>query len=230
MLDQNTDRMWYVIGAIVIGAAIIAMGLNIFSESFDSVEDNFGIVAGVAEDTIDSMGYTVSHIVPADNLYASIHPGRAELVSYDSINNSWKLKLPHNVSGWSGGLTMKNDKYEVPFGYRLLISYDVKSPITSYASNDINNRLSAPSEFSRSSDNDHLTYRVNARQSVNTLPQNKVIANEWTNITFGYQNTDPLNKDKISLMDYSTFGVHNSTVEDIVVEIRNVKISIEPVV
>ncbi len=41
MLDQNTDRMWYVIGAIVIGAAIIAMGLNIFDNSFESVEDNF---------------------------------------------------------------------------------------------------------------------------------------------------------------------------------------------
>ncbi len=41
MLDQNTDRMWYVIGAIVIGAAIIAMGLNIFSDSFESVDDNF---------------------------------------------------------------------------------------------------------------------------------------------------------------------------------------------
>ncbi len=45
MLDQNTDRMWYVIGAIVIGAAIIAMGLNIYSDSFNSVEDNFAELA-----------------------------------------------------------------------------------------------------------------------------------------------------------------------------------------
>ncbi len=49
MLDQNTDRMWYVIGAIVIGAAIIAMGLNIFSDSFDSVDDNFAGIMGVAD-------------------------------------------------------------------------------------------------------------------------------------------------------------------------------------
>ncbi len=49
MLDQNTDRMWYVIGAIVIGAAIIAMGLNIFDSSFDSVGVNFSQLTDNAE-------------------------------------------------------------------------------------------------------------------------------------------------------------------------------------
>ncbi len=33
MLDQNTDRMWYVIGAIVIGAAIIAAALFLFDNT-----------------------------------------------------------------------------------------------------------------------------------------------------------------------------------------------------
>ncbi len=56
MLDQNTDRMWYVIGAIVIGAAIIAMGLNIFSESFDSVDGMMSDLSGVAFQKIDMIG------------------------------------------------------------------------------------------------------------------------------------------------------------------------------
>ncbi len=55
MLDQNTDRMWYVIGAIVIGAVIIAMGLNIFSESFDSVDGMMASLTDMAGDNIASI-------------------------------------------------------------------------------------------------------------------------------------------------------------------------------
>lgn len=41
MLDQNTDRMWYVIGAVLIGAAII-FGMNtMFPSAFASVGDLF---------------------------------------------------------------------------------------------------------------------------------------------------------------------------------------------
>ena len=40
MLDQNTDRMWYVIGAVLIGAAII-FGMNtLMPNAFASVGDN----------------------------------------------------------------------------------------------------------------------------------------------------------------------------------------------
>ncbi len=65
MLDQNTDRMWYVIGAIVIGAAIIAMGLNIFDESFDSVDGMFTTISDVAGDyvfNIDGGVYSESEL------------------------------------------------------------------------------------------------------------------------------------------------------------------------
>ena len=41
LLDQNTDRMWYVIGAVLIGAAII-FGMNtLMPEAFASVTQNF---------------------------------------------------------------------------------------------------------------------------------------------------------------------------------------------
>ncbi len=41
MLDQNTDRMWYVIGAIVIGAVIIASMMTVSPTSFEAVSDLF---------------------------------------------------------------------------------------------------------------------------------------------------------------------------------------------
>lgn len=41
MLDQNTDRMWYVIGAVLIGAAII-FGMNtLMPNTFASVGESF---------------------------------------------------------------------------------------------------------------------------------------------------------------------------------------------
>ena len=47
MLDQNTDRMWYVIGAVLIGAAII-FGMNtLMPETFASVGD---MMVGVTDD------------------------------------------------------------------------------------------------------------------------------------------------------------------------------------
>lgn len=45
MLDQNTDRMWYVIGAVLIGASII-FGMNTF------MPNAFASVGGMFEDTI----------------------------------------------------------------------------------------------------------------------------------------------------------------------------------
>lgn len=41
MLDQNTDRMWYVIGAVIIGAAIILILNGTAPELFASVADTF---------------------------------------------------------------------------------------------------------------------------------------------------------------------------------------------
>lgn len=37
MLDQNTDRSWWMIGAVIIGALIIGLAKVAFPEVFDSV-------------------------------------------------------------------------------------------------------------------------------------------------------------------------------------------------
>ena len=41
MLDQNTDRMWYVIGAVIVGAAIILILNGTMPQIFASVADTF---------------------------------------------------------------------------------------------------------------------------------------------------------------------------------------------
>ncbi|MEB9506455.1 hypothetical protein P4J13_21210 [Bacillus anthracis] len=41
MLDQNTDRTWWMIGAVVVGALLIAAAKVAFPEVFDSVVNYF---------------------------------------------------------------------------------------------------------------------------------------------------------------------------------------------
>ena len=58
MLDQNTDRMWYVIGALVVGAGIILLANKTLPEVFASV-------TGAFEDTL---GYPGDYMPPNPNL------------------------------------------------------------------------------------------------------------------------------------------------------------------
>ena len=48
MLDQNTDRMWFVIGAVIVGAATIFIANGTLPDIFASVTESFNNVAGEA--------------------------------------------------------------------------------------------------------------------------------------------------------------------------------------
>ena len=55
MLDQNTDRMWYVIGAVLFGAAII-FGMNtLMPNAFASVGDMFESVTNSTSSLVDDL-------------------------------------------------------------------------------------------------------------------------------------------------------------------------------
>lgn len=54
MLDQNTDRMWYVIGAVIIGAAIIFIMNGTMPELFASVGETFENKAKETTEMIDA--------------------------------------------------------------------------------------------------------------------------------------------------------------------------------
>ncbi len=57
MLDQNTDRMWYVIGAIVIGAAIIAAALFLFDNTImESIKTMMTKLTTRAGDGVTNIG------------------------------------------------------------------------------------------------------------------------------------------------------------------------------
>ena len=54
MLDQHTDRMWFVIGALVVGAGIILLANNMIPEMFAKVTGSMETVVSGATKNINS--------------------------------------------------------------------------------------------------------------------------------------------------------------------------------
>ena len=53
MLDQNTDRMWYVIGAVIVGAALIFLMNGTFPGLFGTIGESFQDRVDVVSDVIE---------------------------------------------------------------------------------------------------------------------------------------------------------------------------------
>lgn len=117
MLDQNTDRMWYVIGAVIVGAAIIALVNGSLPQLFANVTDSF---EGVSNQTLVEVnsgnvlydgGETVSNekyhmhtydLVHDDIPYgtqmtitmkAELHPDKTEFGFYNSSGHGSDLMV-----------------------------------------------------------------------------------------------------------------------------------------
>lgn len=60
MLDQNTDRMWFVIGAVIVGAAIIFITNGTIPEIFASVTESFQGASNTAIAVMEDIGEPVT--------------------------------------------------------------------------------------------------------------------------------------------------------------------------
>ena len=56
MLDQNTDRMWFVIGAVILGEAFIFIANGTLPTLFASVADSFEDAADKGTEVVDEIG------------------------------------------------------------------------------------------------------------------------------------------------------------------------------
>ena len=118
MLDQNTDRMWYVIGAVLIGAAII-FGMNtLMPEAFASVGDNFSSVVTLVDDKImhDILGqFKVTEDMMQSAYGAKITvDNESEIITLTTTNSRWTglTVRPGLVEGY--GIN-RNSKYEITY-------------------------------------------------------------------------------------------------------------------
>ena len=139
MLDQNTDRMWYVIGAVLIGAAII-LGMNTFMPSaFASVGNNMQTVIkyidGYGENLLN--GYVIyehnvniteeyhedfeSITFTSDNAFDGIYLTLADL----GLENNKEYVLRYNIQKTDGTFLNVAGHTDAVFDSELLMGPDV---------------------------------------------------------------------------------------------------------
>lgn len=234
MLDQNTDRMWYVIGAVIIGAAIILIINGTAPKLFASVAETFEekteeVTEGVEELTLtDGIGPKErdASLLKQSDIYVDT----ATLVSYDEATNTWVLDVKDDGAATSNGMRVIDDRFAVPFGKTLTLSYEIYIPEDAgnmIAHNDINNHpydVYGGGWHVNDNDNQNSREHNGVNASFVNIPLN---AGEWTTVSFSYTNNSPKNTEKIDLYDNSIFGVSNTTGEDVRVSIRNVRLTVK---
>ena len=107
MLDQNTDRMWYVIGAVLIGAAII-FGMNtMMPNAFASVGESFKDISEKAMSVIENMDLSAKekayqewlenpeqYVMATDADFTGDKNGSFRYVGSDKF-----VEIPHTIKG-----------------------------------------------------------------------------------------------------------------------------------
>ena len=73
MLDQNTDRMWFVIGAVLIGAGLIAAANIFFPEVFASIKGSFTGMMDKAAEGLDTVEFNPGPGTPTDPVTPTIN-------------------------------------------------------------------------------------------------------------------------------------------------------------
>lgn len=116
MLDQNTDRMWYVIGALVVGAGIILLANKAMPEVFANVADAF---KGVADESTKSASKLK---VQQGNLINAADAMR--VWDADTNTNFWGYEFVRTTN-----LAPIVDAYDI--NQRYTLRFDIKSLDTS---------------------------------------------------------------------------------------------------
>lgn len=235
MLDQNTDRMWFVIGALVVGAGIILLANQFMPEVFAQVGKAFN---GVTKDSVDTIkdAFHIDNIISASDLkpYGIYgQPQGVRLVEFDEETETWTLELPVNKIVWSRGLQVIETAIRVPYGARFTTRYEVWVPEgidDAKVTTDINNSFESKAKAGLLNDNDaqdkrqYGVYEDGKRVFVTSNPVEglPVKGGEWTTVWYSYENTSSTNTKKEALYDYSNLGTTNPTDKPMIIKIRNV--------
>ena len=171
MLDQNTDRMWYVIGAVLIGAAIIFGASTLMPETLASVSDSFVHVSQKISDELhlrtskNEDGYKID--VGDTNIYKPY--------TYNSslLSNGYRLDLKmdvmdinpegYNHLGAPPGLVFSSNIFEEGARYNLRFNIKVNDGYI--------NTIGGHSAL---------------EEDVSVFIDGKIISNSWTGGNYNY--------------------------------------------
>lgn len=249
MLDQNTDRMWYVIGAVIIGAAIILILNGTAPKLFASVADTFKAKTEDVTNVVDDIGNSAESKPPGEenqltdgavpltreNLelsLADVELSNSNHVTYDAKNDVWTVDVNppmKDTNWWSSGFRLKQGNVVIPYGMTLNVSYEIFIPegVTgTYAADDVNTHpydTRVPSW--NNNDNDDVLKRtfnghIGGRDGSHKIPLND---GQWNTVTFSISNSDARNTEKVALYAVTNFGVYHNADEPIEVQLRNIQ-------
>ena len=227
MLDQNTDRMWFVIGALVVGAGIILLANKMLPEIFANV-------TGSMEDLLKQ----------TENIGRKKYLTNADVTPLPSYKNfkyddgTWSMSALKGSPTWNlAGVRHNADVMTIPYGYVGEIGYEVWIP-EGYegigTGVDIN---TYPVEGDRWSvnDNDYFELRtVNGKSTSSNLKASarvELVPGQWNSIVTTFENTDPDNTGKVDLFSQSNIGVFRddasvSEYAEVPVKFRNVYVDV----
>ena len=235
MLDQNSDRMWYVIGALVVGAGIILLANKTFPQLFAKTSEAFGGVSNAAIEEINNE-FAMHNVLDADGLMLFPTIETSGLYhDYDEETDTWTMEIPRINSPYSVGLKVKPTALRVPYGARFTTRYEVWVPEgidNAVVNTDINNTFESKEFVSAQNDNDERAgrqfgYYEDGKRVVVSTGNNisasiPIKGGEWTTVWYSYSNTSSTNTNKEALRDYSWIGTTNPTDGPMMIKIRNV--------
>ena len=239
MLDQNTDRMWFVIGAVIVGAAIIFIANGTLPTLFASVSDTFKDASVDATDVVSEMEPNVSG--QSDKLSAeelsfrdavlAQHEAAVNLArpadfigqfgttyTYNASTGISDVVYPAGSENRNKGV-YPNSGIRVRPDERLTISFDVYSDKSERLYLDFNNVNT--SYISGNDPREYPSYNMFgsfAGMSI-TIP-----AGEWITVVASYVPNDsaPIYTDSAALV------FHGVPDEDIVLNVKNMKWTVRP--
>lgn len=112
MLDQNTDRMWFVIGALVVGAGIILLANKTMPEVFANVANTF---KSVADESTKSA--------------SKLKVQQGNLINAADAMRVWSVKT--NINSWGPEFVRTTDLAPIIEKYGLDQKYDLSFDIKS---------------------------------------------------------------------------------------------------
>lgn len=120
MLDQNTDRMWFVIGAVIVGAGIILLANQFMPELFASIADNFNTTS---QEVSDRIHLELSKNTSGDKfLKEHSFVYRSSLYNVTNISDGYRLDLildGEHVLYAPAGIGFRYNFFEVGTRYNL---------------------------------------------------------------------------------------------------------------
>lgn len=144
----------------------------------------------------------------------------ATSMTYDSSTDTYTIVSPAGTNSWGYGVSIRStSEISIPYGKSYRASVEVYVPTQHSFVVDINNNVANGTTAWAGNDNDNTSKRTSTSF---TIP-----ANTWKKISWGSENSNGNNTDKVVILPYDKFGLKtNSDTDSVTWYLRHPKIEL----